>query len=197
VLDLGPATREVARIVRAIGEDQLAGPTPCEKYSVGDLLDHVDGLAIAFTEAAQKSYDASVDTEPQQPSAARLAEGWRDRIPARLAALADAWREPAAWTGTTRAGGVDLPGEVGGQVALNEVVTHGWDLARATGQEYRVDEASVAGAAAFVEPFSGPGSEDQRGDAFGPVVSVPDDAPSFDRLIGMNGRNPAWTPPPG
>lgn len=192
MLDLGPATKEVARIVGAIDEERLKDPTPCERYSVGDLLNHVDELAVAFTEAAQKSYDPGQQSGPRPGDLARLADGWRQRIPARLAALASAWREPEAWTGMTRAGGVDLPGEVGGQVAINEVVTHGWDLARATGQDYRVDEASVAGATAFVELFSGPGSEEQRGDAFGPVVPVADDASSLDRLIGMNGRDPGW-----
>lgn len=48
-------------------------------------------------------------------------------IPAALTALADAWAEPAAWTGTTRVGGVDLPREVAGLVVLDEVVVHGWE----------------------------------------------------------------------
>ncbi len=195
MLDLGPATKEVARIVGTIGEDRLKDPTPCEKYSIGDLLNHVDELTVAFTEAAQKSYDPAQQSAPRPGDVARLADGWRERIPARLAALAAAWREPGAWTGMTRAGGVDMPGEVGGQVAMNEVVTHGWDLARAADQDYRVDEASVAGATAFVALFSGPGSEEQRGDAFGPVVQVADDASALDRLIGMNGRDPEWNSP--
>jgi hypothetical protein len=32
------------------------------------------------------------------------------------------------------------------------------------------------------------------GKAFGPEVPVPDDAPSYDRLAGWFGRDPAWTP---
>jgi hypothetical protein len=27
---------------------------------------------------------------------------------------------------------------------------------------------------------------------FGPLVPVPDDAPLFDRLIGLTGRDPSW-----
>jgi hypothetical protein len=41
----------------------------------------------------------------------------------------------------TEVGGNTLPGEVTGVVALDEVVLHGWDLARATGQDYRCDPA--------------------------------------------------------
>lgn len=37
------------------------------------------------------------------------------------------------------AGGVDLPRQVAGLVALDEVVLHGWDVAKATGQPYNVE----------------------------------------------------------
>jgi hypothetical protein len=34
-----------------------------------------------------------------------------------------------------------------------------------------------------------------RDGLFGPVVEVPDDAPLLDRVIGLTGRDPAWSPP--
>ena len=57
----------------------------------------------------------------------------------RLDQLAEAWADPAAWEGLTEAGGLTMPAEVAGTVALDEVVLHGWDLARATGQDDRLD----------------------------------------------------------
>ena len=48
--------------------------------------------------------------------------------------MAEAWQDPAAWEGMTAAGGVDLRGEVAGVVALDELVIHGWDLAKAIGR---------------------------------------------------------------
>jgi uncharacterized protein (TIGR03086 family) len=122
----------------------------------------------------------------------RLGDGWRERIAGRLDDLAEAWRDPGAWTGTTAAGGVELSGEEAGQVAVNEVVTHGWDLAVSTGQEYAVDAESVAAATAFVGQFSGPGTQEMRGDAFGPEVAPPAGASALDRLIALNGRDPRW-----
>ena len=53
-LDLGPATRATAALVAGVRDDQLGDPTPCPAYSVGDLLDHLGGLSVAFTEAALK-----------------------------------------------------------------------------------------------------------------------------------------------
>jgi uncharacterized protein (TIGR03086 family) len=94
----------------------------------------------------------------------------------------------------TRAGGIDLPGEIGGLVALDELVVHGWDVARSSGQPYECDAASLEASLEFVSQFSGPRSEADRGGLFGPVVEVPDDASDLDRLIGLAGRDPGWTP---
>jgi uncharacterized protein (TIGR03086 family) len=89
---------------------------------------------------------------------------------------------------------VDLPGEEAGLVALDELVIHGWDVARASGQPYDCDPASLEAVHGFVAQFSGPGMEEQRAGLFGPVVDVPDDAPLLDRVIGLTGRDPGWSP---
>jgi uncharacterized protein (TIGR03086 family) len=193
--ELEPATRRLADLVGRVPDDLLEGPTPCPDYTVGDLVEHVGGLTLAFTMAATKA-NLTDDAGSQAPSgdASRLGPDWRTRIPADLAALAQAWRDPAAWSGMTRAGGVDLPGEVAGLVALDELVLHGWDLARATGQPYDCDEASLEAVHRFVAQFSGPGMEAERAGLFGPVVPVPADAPLLDRVVGLAGRDPAWAP---
>src|SRR5919202_4958392 len=130
MIDLGPATTVLSGLVERVHDDQLSAPTPCVGTSLGDLLDHVDGLSLAFTAAAAKT---PIDGAPSA-DASRLGPHWRSRVRERLAALASAWRDEAAWAGMTRAGGVDLPAEVAGVVALDELVIHGWDLAKATGQ---------------------------------------------------------------
>ena len=192
-LDLAPAADRLAALVRDVPEDRLGGPTPCPAYTLGDLLDHVDGLSMAFTAAAAKDIGSAGGQGPSG-DAARLGDDWRERIPTRLAALAASWRDPDAWTGMTRAGGVDLPGEIAGIVALNELVVHGWDVARASGQDYDVDPVSLEAAHGFVAQFSGPGQEASRAGLFGPVVDVAADAPLLDRVIGMSGRDPGWSP---
>jgi uncharacterized protein (TIGR03086 family) len=150
-------------------------------------------LALGFTAAAKK--DAG-DATSRAPSgdASRLSGDWRTRIPRELASLAEAWRDPTAWSGTTRAGGIDLPGEVAGLVALDELVIHGWDIARASGQPYDCDPDSLEAVLRFVEPLAAPEHEAQREGLFGPVVEVPADADLVDRVIGLSGRHPDWTP---
>jgi uncharacterized protein (TIGR03086 family) len=192
LVDLEPATRRMADLVRGVPDELLDRPTPCPAYTLGDLLDHVAGFALAFAAAATKTIG---DASSQGPSgdASQLGDDWRTRIPHDLAALAEAWREPEAWTGMTRAGGVDLPGEVAGLIALDELVVHGWDVARASGQAYDCDPRSLEVVHDFVAQFSGAGQEETRAGLFGPVVEVPDDAPLLDRVIGLTGRDPAWS----
>lgn len=108
-------------------------------------------------------------------------------------ALADTWRDPAAWTGMTRAGGVDLPGATAGAVLADELVVHGWDLARATAQEYAPDPAALRAAYGFLRAAAGDGLARGRG-VVGPVVPVPEDARPLDRALGLSGRDPRWSP---
>jgi len=192
-VDLEPAATRMAELVGNVTDEMLDAPTPCPDYILGDLLEHIGGMALAFTAAATKD---TADTGAQGPSgdASRLGDDWRARIARDLAALADAWRDPAAWTGMTRAGGLDLPGEVAGLVVVDELVVHGWDVARASGQLYECDETLLDAAHGFVLQFSGPGQESSRTGLFGPVVEVPDDAPLLDRLVGLAGRDPSWSP---
>lgn len=189
-LDLGPQARTVARLAERVSDEQLAAGTPCPAYAVRNLLGHIAGLAVAFRDAARKDLGATTDTSPDS-SVPDIEPGWRESLPKVLDELADAWRDPAAWTGETRAGGVTLPGAVAGAVAVDELVVHGWDLARATGQEYEPDPAALEAAYGFLTAAA----EDPSGrDAiFGPIVPVPDDAPLLDRVIGLSGRDPGWT----
>jgi len=192
MIDLGPATSQLARIVREVRDDQLTAATPCRDTTVGDLLDHVDGVAMAFTATATKTRlpegqgQASAD-------ASRLADDWRTRIPARLAALAQAWQDDSAWTGMTQAGGLDLPGELAGVIALDEVIVHGWDIAVASGQDFHCEPELAAAALGFARQAAARNPEGTPG-LFGPPVPVPAQAAVLDQLLGFTGRDPAWHP---
>jgi uncharacterized protein (TIGR03086 family) len=196
-IDLGHAAREVARLSDGVTEDQLAGPTPCPDYPVAALLDHLMGLSLAFTWAARKTTGTEGGGDQPGPglaTAEHLDPEWRTLLPRRLDVLVEAWRDPIAWEGMTEAGGVRMPAELMGVVALDELVLHGWDLARATGQPFTCDPASTAAVLAFTSASAQPEQAAGREGLFGPVADVPEDAPAFDRALGFAGRDPAWTP---
>jgi uncharacterized protein (TIGR03086 family) len=191
-VNLEPVTTRTAALVRGVRDDQLDQPTPCG-ISVGELLYHLQSLAHAFTIAATKAVDEMRDAPPPTPDADNLGDDWRDRIPTPLDALAVAWAEPEAWAGMTKAGGLELPGEVAGVIALDEVVLHGWDLAVATGQSFEVADDQLEPLVPFLAHVAEPGMEAGREGLFGPVVPVPDDASLFDRILGLAGRDPGWS----
>ena len=82
------------------------------------------------------------------------------------------------------------------QVVSEDLVLHGWDLARATGQDDTIDpddvermwpSAHTIGEEMRTPNFFGPGIV-----VYGPEVEVAADAPLQDRLLGAIGRDPGW-----
>jgi uncharacterized protein (TIGR03086 family) len=185
--DLQPAADQLARLIQGVDEKDLGAPTPCAQWSVTELLEHILGLSAAFTAAAEKR----VPSEQGEG----LSPGWRVRAAGQLQELVAAWRADNAWTGETEAGGVRMPADQMGVVALDELVLHGWDLARATGQRFTVNERDALACHGFAAAMSEPGQEASRDGLYGPVFEVRSDAPILERLLGASGRDPQWEPP--
>ena len=93
----------------------------------------------------------------------------------------------------TSAAGVALPGQVAGLVVLDELVVHGWDIARATGQPFDCDAATLGEVESTVEQVRGGNHGDLPG-LFGPVVAIAGDADALDRVLSLTGRDPGWSP---
>jgi uncharacterized protein (TIGR03086 family) len=186
--DLEPAARQLITLAAGVTDDMLQAPTPCGDYTVADLLAHAMGLTIAFRDAADKKGSPAQDGVPGRVA---LDPGWRGALPGRLQAMAAAWHSPQAWESLTKVGGGTMPATFAGQAGLNELVIHGWDLARGTGQPYHADEASAQAAVEFLTLASAAVEPGQPG-PFGPAVEVLPGAPILDRAIALSGRDPRW-----
>jgi uncharacterized protein (TIGR03086 family) len=193
MLDLGPATTAVISLLDGVTDGSLTAPTPCGDTTVAGMLDHLTGLSLAFTWAAHKASEGA--TGAPRAAADKLEPGWRTVLPQRLTELAEAWRDPAAWEGSTTVAGVSMPASQMAVVALDEVVMHGWDLAKATGQPFSCDPASAEAVLQFTTVAAQPENAAMREGLFGPPVDVSGDAPAFDRALGLAGRDPGWSPP--
>ena len=193
-IDLRPAVQRLSELVAAVPDDALGNQTPCSDYSVADLLDHINGVTYAFGGAARKAAGDTATMGPQG-SGGNLDPDWRQSLPQRLSDLADAWAAPDAWTGMTTVGGQEMPAEAIGVICFGELSVHGWDVAKGSGVDFEPDPAGVETLYAVTSGFlGGPGGDEMRGTAFGPAVPVPDDAPTFDKALGILGRDPNWTP---
>ena len=194
MIDLRPAADRLGVLIASVPDADLSQPTPCRDYSVGDLLDHIGRLTIAFGGAAVKAAGPSATMGPAG-DAANLEPDWRTALPRKVLELAEAWQERDAWTGITRIGGGELPGQVAGLVTLGELSVHGWDLSRAADLPFEPDPEGVRPLFELVRQTFGPGQDEARGTAFGPAVPVAAGAPLFDRTLGMLGRDPGWASP--
>jgi uncharacterized protein (TIGR03086 family) len=178
---------DLAPVVSGITPQQLQDPTPCTEYDVAQLRDHVLGwlttFAAGFADPDGQAPRASLSgyQAPDDAAAAvRAAAGKLDR-----ALRAGAAARPL------RLGDSAMPGELALGMILWEYQVHGWDLARATGQPWSPPADAALESLSFAPAML---TDDYQGDgkAFGKPVSVPEQAPPLDRLLGLSGRDPGW-----
>ena len=73
-------------------------------------------------------------------------------------------------------------------VGMEELTVHGWDLAQATRQDFRVDDACLDQVDRFFELFAEQISSGEG--PFGPEVGAPEDATRLERTVARTGREP-------
>ncbi len=173
----------VVDVIGSIRPDQLANPTPCEGWTIRDLLNHMIGGATAFAagfrgEALPDMSGPMPDLAGDDPAAA---------FNAAIAAFAEATARPGALDRVLETPIGAVPGrEFLRFVALDGLV-HGWDLTRATGQTYAPDDEIVAVVEDFAVGFIAPAL---RNVAFGNEVESSATATRIDRLAAFTGRQP-------
>lgn len=178
-------------VARHVSRDQFAAPTPWADWDVRALTNHLTLWSAFQSELAARKQAASAD-QPLDENTDFTRGQWPELFAAQAEKAVAAWAEPAAWTGTTRFAGTEMPAELAGAMVLGELVLHGWDLARATGQELACDDDAAAAAHAFVAEMAPQGREMGL---FATEVSVPGSAPPLDRVVALSGRDPRWRRP--
>jgi uncharacterized protein (TIGR03086 family) len=186
VATMGRVIDETNRVVAAITPDQLDRPSPCDEWTVRDVLNHLTAGATIFAVCV---HDGAMSDEQL---GALMAEdnlgddyqgAFRDASARALAAFAElgaADRIVNLPFGT-------MPAGVAIDIAVFDVLVHTWDLAHATGQQLELDPETMATAYALAEQML-PGMREHG--VVGPEVAVPADAPAADRLAGLAGRHP-------
>jgi uncharacterized protein (TIGR03086 family) len=180
MIDLKPACEQMTELVSGVENEQLAAPTPCIEYTVGELIDHVDLVVQGATALA-------LGGELPDAGYSHLEPGWQDAVIKHVRALGKAWDDPAAWEGTCNVPGSDLSNTMWGKITLTELVVHGWDLAKASRQPFDLPEKTLLACLDHVSVFvpNAPVPE-----LWGPRVEVPPDASCLDRIVAITGRVP-------
>ncbi|NHC43889.1 TIGR03086 family metal-binding protein [Motilibacter aurantiacus] len=166
---------KTAALIAEVRAEQGALPTPCPGYDVSALVGHQVEWVSRFADALAGG--------PATPQPGLLAgDQFRAAAERAVAAL-----RAGASDREVSLGGDPLPGAAVAGMMLMEYITHGWDLAEATGQPIPFSEDEAEAALATGRSMLTP---ELRGDAFAFEVPVPDDASAVDRLVGFLGREP-------
>jgi len=116
-------------VLSAIRSTDLDRPTPCASWTVRDVVIHILGSAAFFAELAEAGLAADHGEDPD------LTAGDFSRTFSQEAGrLVAAFSAPGAMDKIMKMSIGELPGSVCAWIAASDVFTHGWDLARATGQ---------------------------------------------------------------
>jgi len=181
------AIAQTETAVAAVTPDQFTLPTPCTEYDVRALLSHIIG---GLTRAALVG-----EGDPDALARPATAEGVPDDgWPAAYRAAAG--RVTAAWADDAKLDTlVEVPwGKVPGRFALagyiQEILAHGWDLAKATGQETERDPELALWSLTTAKRILPPEIRAAADVPFGPVVAVPPTATPYTQLAAWLGRQP-------
>ncbi|MCW2762245.1 MAG: hypothetical protein JWR85_2446 [Marmoricola sp.] len=157
----------------------LSLPTPCDGWDLGQLLAHMDESLVAIGEAASLGH-VSVDPQPLPPGSGELV----DRIVQRACRTRAAWQRRIT-SAPVGVGDLALGRDTIALVGALEIAVHGWDVARATGDQRQLPEDLAVRlydvALAVVTPT-------ERGRRFAPAVPVAASEPTSVRLLAHLGR---------
>ena len=175
------AVDQTGKIVATMGPGQLGLSTPCTEWNVRDLVNHLISSLYMFQQGAMGApfnlqefgvdrvkYDAAV-SYAQESAKLKVALG-------RSGVLEQEWKLAFGET----------PGWLAVDIAIIEFVTHGWDLAQATGSKVELDpelaEVALVNAMELIAQFGR-----QKG-VFEPEIEVADGADVHQRLAAYLGR---------
>ncbi|RZS31366.1 uncharacterized protein (TIGR03086 family) [Herbihabitans rhizosphaerae] len=181
------AAAPMVEIINDIKPDQLGMRTPCAEYDVRKLVNHLLFWGPSLVGAA---YKESVPPPAEAETDVDLTEGdWAAVLDAHVARLVEAWSRPSAWEGVTSMGPMELPAPLIAGMVVGELVIHGWDLARATGQHPAWDEDVLE---YLLEEVTRSAEQGRQMKVYGPEVIVPASSATVDRVLGLAGRDPSW-----
>ena len=174
-------------VLANVQPEQLDNPTPCVSWDVRRLVNHIVGgshwFAITTNSGAAPEVDTSADTDYTQGD---MLASYDDGIAAALAAF----ESPGAQEKMVQLPFGEFPGAKFMGLATIDQFTHGWDLARATGQDTNLapemaEQLLATCRVAIPDQFRGPDGQAP----FGPEATPPEGASAADRLAAFLGRS--------
>ncbi len=183
---LAQAFASTAGVLSGVDVQKLDGSTPCASWRVRELVNHIVGGATYFAVTAETGEAPAGGDVPDFCEGDFVTEFNRGAARAVKAFEADGVMDKMM-----KLPFADLPGGAYINIASIDTFTHGWDLAKATGQSTDLDPGLATQLLAIAEGFLPDDLRGPDGQApFGPRVEAPVGACPADRLAAFLGRQP-------
>ena len=181
-------------VVAAVDPAALGAPTPCGRWDLRRLLEHMTGQNHGFAASARGETtdlgiwaDRPLRGEPGRVFAASAAD-------VTAAFAEDGVLDRGFWLPEVRSRGL-FPASLAIGFHLVDTVVHAWDVARTLGVPVGFSPEVLAATLPIALAVPQGDARLAEGAAFAPAVSSAEDAPALDRIVAVLGRDPHWTPP--
>ena len=168
-------------VLTGVSKEQLAESTPCAQWNVSELINHIVGGQYFFAAGAKGEPPAAGDTDFSATDyVAAYDEGARQALAA--------FQAEGVMDKTLTLPFGQMPGSAFMGLAATDTLTHGWDLAKATGQDTDLAPELSAALLERAKVAIQPAFRSEDGAFFGFEQTAPAGASNADQLAAFLGR---------
>ena len=178
---LEQAIASTRAVLAGVASEQMTADKPCAAWKVSDLINHVVGAQHFFTAGVTGASPAGSDTDF---SAGDYMAAFDDAS----GSCIDAFRADGIMDKMVAMPFGEMPGSAVMGLAMTDTFTHGWDLAKATGQDTNLAPELAAGLLEQARMSIQPAFRSPEGSVFGPEKEAPAGASNADQLAAFLGR---------
>lgn len=183
---LAVSAAEAARVARSVTSEQLAAPSVCADWTVRELANHL----VLYTSHGLEHRALRTQLPEETVQRDFTADGdWAKRYEEQLDRALAAWERPGVWDGEIDLGFAAMPAVTVASLLVKELALHGWDLARSTGQEFRLPEETAVFVLDVVEEHAEVYRQ-YEGFAEPVPVAAAENTPALARALALSGRDP-------
>jgi len=178
---LEQAVASTRAVLAAVAPDQLDADTPCADWKVSDLINHIVGGQWFFASGV-------TGTPPAGGEADFSAGDYVAAFDEASHACLEAFNGEGAMDKVLSLPFGDMPGRAFVGLAATDTFTHGWDLAKATGQDTNLAPELAAEILEQSRQAIQPAFRSEAGNPFGFEQPAPQGACAADQLAAFLGR---------
>ncbi|HEX3781667.1 MAG TPA: TIGR03086 family metal-binding protein [Pseudonocardiaceae bacterium] len=185
------AVRASIAVVERVQLEELAAPTPCAQWTLGELLSHLTAQHRGFAAAAGGRGGETEVWRAPPPGPDPVAD-YRKAAEEVLAAFAEDGVLDRGFLLPEIVPDQPFPAEMAIGFHTVDYVVHTWDVARSIGVDVEFDQELLDVTGAIVARIPDGPERLAPGASFGPAVAVTEGSGELGTILAALGRSPRW-----